>query len=505
MHKIIIVGGGTAGAIAAAYIKSTWGPTVEINLIHDSKTPSIGVGESLTPSIFRFLNFCKINKDILIKEANATMKLGLKFKNWLNDGKSYYHPFDHFSVVTGDPMINQYADLNLAAAYDMMNGTYDLDRTYSGYYMDNCLLPDTKAKATGWAMHIDATKFSEVVLKLMGRNINIIDDKVNDVIVKDNNIDGLILEKKGLVKADFYIDASGFKAVLMNKLKNTWVDKSDWLPLDRFIPNPVPTFFDKLPPYTTSEATDNGWILQVPLQHRWGTGYLYCSEFTSDDEAHKKFATWTRKNHKVQLPNDHKILKFKSGYWEDLWVGNCLAIGLSSSFSEPLEATNIHQAIDQLSRFGLVNEFNNNEWDRKKYNKWSRQTLDNIYLYLRFCYTTDRTDSKFWKYMTNNVPSEVALLDEKARNSWLTFCDIDSREGIFSYVNFTAVSAGLNKPNKEKIMKQLIDKNKIAFAKSLSEKIANLKNAAKESYLVDHKQYLNEIINSVVFQNHDRR
>ena len=498
-RKITIVGGGTAGAIAACYLKSTWGPTVDIEVIYDHKNPSIGVGESLTPSIFRFLNFCKINKEVLIRKANATMKIGLKFKNWLNDGKSYYHAFDHYSVVSSDPAINQYADFNLTAAYDIIQGTYDLDRMYSGYYMDKCVLPDTKAKFMGLAMHIDATILNEVLLRQLGFNVTVIDDVVKDVIVKDNNIEGLVLEKKGKVTSDFYIDASGFSAILMSKLKNTWIDKTDWLPLDRFIPNPIPTDFAKLPPYTTSEATENGWILQVPLQHRWGTGYLYCSEFTSDEEAYAKFHLWTKKNHKKQLSSNPKILKFKSGYWKDLWVGNCLAIGLASSFAEPLEATNIHQAIDQVSRFGLVYEFNKNEWDRKSYNTWARRILDNLYLYLRFCYTTGRTDSKFWNYMTNNTPEEVALLDEKCKNSFLTYADIDPREGIFSYVNFTAVAVGLQKPNKQKIMNHLIEKNRINFAKGLSEKLATAKAAAQDSYLVDHKQYIDEILNTVAF------
>ena len=503
MKKFVIVGGGLAGVIAATQIRSFYGYNVEIILVYDHKTPSIGVGESLTPNFNNYLKTVGIAKEELIKNLNATVKVGLKFKNWLNDGNYFFHNFE--SYTNQDPF-------NLIAAHEMVHNDYNDDFCYSDFFMKNGLVPEPyvpdqnlsaqmqqmqQSFAAPSTIHIDASITGDYFLNKfkIPQKIKVIDDIVKDVVKKGENIESIILNKNGKLQGDFYIDASGFASVLFKHMGAEWVDKTDWLPLDRCIPFPLLTKFNKtLPPYTTSEATDNGWILQVPLQHRWGLGYLYCSKFTSDDEAFNKFNIWVKKNHKTTVNTD-KILKFKSGYWKDQWVGNCLAIGLASGFTEPLEATNIHQTITQthflFNRYNFSKDCN---FERKQYNELMENTFKNIYLYLRFCYTGGRKDSKFWKYMSNSVPQPVKDIENKLKYGILNSLELSHREvaNFFNYVNFTRIAWGLKKPDKKIIKQIMMDRNYLAPAYNLKVKYLESYNMMKNKS-VDHLEYINKV------------
>jgi tryptophan 7-halogenase len=459
-YKFVVVGGGTAGIIAATKLVTSYGDSAEVVMIYDHKNPGIGVGESLTPLIRSFLEDINVDQAELIKNVNATVKIGLKFKNWLNDGKYFYHGFNQF----------QSNSTNISAAYDISQNIYDGDCMYPSFYYENNIIPYpyVQSRATATALHIDATLFSKFIENKFKDKITIIDDVVTDVIKKGNNIISLKLKKSGILEGDFFVDATGFQRVLMNRLTNKWIDMSKSLPIDRFIPNPVHTAPENLPPYTISEATDNGWILQVPLQNRWGTGYLYCSKFTTDEEAINKFSIWSKDNYNAKLTSP-KVLSFESGYWHDQWVGNCIVTGLASGFAEPLEATNIHHSIYQLNKFCNIFNFKVFEHDVTTYNATQRELYKNIYLYLGFCYTTGRTDSKFWKYITNNIPDDVKNLEDKVKNDYISLDNIDGP--MFKFENFTCIANGLNKFNRSNIESQLRRRNLFNTAKLLSEQV----------------------------------
>jgi len=480
--KFVIVGGGTAGLIAASYLATAFKENTEIVLIYDHNNPGIGVGESLTPIFKQFLNDTKITQAELIKNVSATVKIGLKFKNWLNDGKSFCHGFNQFNSERW----------GIRAAYDIVNNNYDGDCLYSSEYFEKGIIPSPTIKSIhGNALHIDATLLSRFIENKFKDKITIIDDVVVDVVKSKNNIKEVILKNRGIVKGDFFIDASGFQCVLMKHMNNSWVDKSKQLPINRFIPNPVPTTHnDNIPPYTISEATDSGWILQVPLQHRWGTGYLYCSDFTTDEQAHDKFSIWSKENYNFKVTS-HSVLKFKSGYWKDQWVGNCLVTGLASGFAEPLEATNIHHTITQLIKFCNIFNYTILEQDRVIYNNAQRELYENIYTYLGFCYTTGRTDSEFWKYMTNNIPGNIKQLLEKAENDYL---NADCVDGVmFMYENFTCVASGLKKFNTNKIKDILIRKGLYNIGKNLSYKLRQDR-LEQIKHSINHKSYIDSIV-----------
>lgn len=481
-YRFVIVGGGTAGMMTATLFKNYWGNLVDVTVIYDHKNPGIGVGESLTPSIYTFLNYLGITREDMIANVNATVKLGLQFKNWLNDGGYYYH---NFSQIPQDPNGNLYE-----AAYDIIHNMYDNDSTYSKYFMESSRIPIDTNKSQ--SLHIDATLFSKFLENRFKDHLTVVDGVVNDVIKSGDIIESVLLKDGRMIKGDFFVDASGFQYVLFKHLTKDWVDKKDWLPLDKCIPNPLPWRFTEQPTFTTSEASDQGWILQVPLSNRWGTGYLYSSEFLDDDRAFHNFETFLNTNYGHNtLANKSKVLTFKSGYWRKQWVGNCIAVGLASGFTEPLEATNIHHVVVQTKHFIEVFNFNIFNHDVAQYNKHMQDFYDNVYLYLRFCYTTNRTDSEFWKYMTNTVPQEVKDLEEK-----VTYDILSQRSSpglIFHYGNYVRVANGLKKINKESWKRDLKNRNIFDIARLMAIKLQQSKLVDFETS-VDHLQYVQGIL-----------
>ena len=484
-YKFVVVGGGSAGVICATYLKKYWGDNAEVILLYDQNIPGIGVGESLTPIIYNYLNYIGITRDELVKNVNATVKLGLKFKGWTGKGTEYLHTFaepnqDHSTL-----------DSNVCAAYDISNEQYEYDVTYDDFYFDQCRIPtDENANQ---ALHIDAVEFSRYVEEKFKDDLTIIDGNVEEVVRKGNeNISHLILKDGSVVEGDFFIDASGFKSILFNNLDVEWVDKTDWLPLDRCIPNPMPYKFDRQPPYTTAEASDEGWVLQVPLSDRWGVGYLYCSKFCSDGKAFKNFEKFLNENYDTSLNNKDKVLKFKSGYWKEQWVGNCISVGLSSGFTEPLEATNIHHTIFQIQEFTRLFNFKVFNYDVKNYNETMIDFYEDAYTYLRFCYTNGRKDTDFWKYMNDNTPEKVKDIDEKISNDIMNSSSFRRRH-MFTQGNFTKVAYGLDKIDKKRYREILKKRNMVGIAKHQSQDCEVVKGKNKMTS-TDHREYINRIL-----------
>jgi hypothetical protein len=485
-HKFVVVGKGTSGAITATYLKAYWGENVDVTCVFDSKIKTIGVGESLTPSIYNYLNYIGISREEMIKKVNATVKIGLKFQNWTGDGSGFYHTFSQ--LLTTDSFIDHH---NFVGGYDIATNRYDNQLLYGKFLLDGNRIP--KTQDVPQSLHFDATLLSEYVLEKFKDKLNLIDAKVVDVVLKENDfIDHLQLEDGRKVYGDFFIDATGFASLLFKKLNRTWIDKTDWMPLDRCIPNPTsythPGFIN---PYTTAEASSDGWILQVPLQERWGTGFLYSSEFTTDEQAFERFDSFLKQRYSQSLTNTSRVINFKSGYWSEQWIGNCLAVGLSSGFAEPLEATNIHQTIDQIQLFLYIYNFKVFDFDRKEYNDFNTRFYNRIYDYIRFCYTGGRSDSVFWEYMNANVPQRVKDIEEKIyrdiTNDWNWI------HGIFSYQNFTCVAHGLNKIDRESYMKEIFARNVLKVAKEKSDYfIASKHRLNQDSY--DHYLYIKNVI-----------
>ena len=483
MKTFLIVGGGTAGVIAASYLKKYYGQNYKIILLYDHKKPRIGVGESTTPFIWSYINYLNIPLSKLLGETNFTIKLGVKLKNWLGKGDVYWNNFSEINYWSREEDKH-----NIFHAYERYIEEKELNNyQFSSFYTENNLLPsvDNYVKA----LHLDTEELSEYILKNYADGIEIIDDIIEDVLVDDNGIKKIITKNKRELTADVYFDASGFNKILISKLNNDFTDISDVFPLNCAIPFQVNKTKNHIESYTLAEATKNGWIWQTPLYNRYGTGYLYSSKFTSKEEAQKDYNKWLIDNHGVELDTDREI-KFTSGYYKDCWVKNCVAIGFASGFIEPLESTTIQIIINQMFMFSNMYSGKILSYDQKMFNKKHQIYFENILNYILFHYHTKRTDSEFWKYMSSSLPEWVYDLEEKMKYSILNEFNTDNRN--FSYNEYTTICDGLNISSKKGAenylnMSNLLEKSKLYFNELKSMKIAN------RELIIDHKKYLTDL------------
>ncbi len=444
--KICVVGGGTAGWIAASYIKKSYNDLVDVTIVYDHSEPVIGVGESTTPAILDFLHTVGLSYNDLIKNIGSTLKVGIKFTDWNGDGKRYYHNFS--SLRTPHPTIS---DINLIAAHELINGLDTGGETYSSYASDNFLIPvdNNKECMANVALHIDGVAFSEYLSSKFSNLVSVIDDKVVDIEIKNNKIDYVTCDKIGKIYADIFIDATGLKSVLMNKLKNNFVNKSQYLHMDSAFTATIPNT-QNIPPYTEAIATKDGWIWKIPLQTRYGSGYVYSSKFTKDEDARQEYIKHIKEVHGIENPEVSNMpIKFTPGYWEEQWTGNCVAVGLASGFVEPLEATNIHMIITQSRLFCGCWDANETEWSRTVYNKLTSNMYEQTFDFIRFHYHTKREDSPLWIECKNNKPQWLINLSEKFKKGMITSFDVYYNwdrilgNNIFGLAAWTRVGLGL--------------------------------------------------------------
>lgn len=490
--KIVVVGGGTAGVMAATYFRAYWGDLADITMIYDHKRPGIGVGESLTPIFDSYLKAVGVSTIDLIKNCNATIKLGLKFTNWTHEGSSWFHGFPHnesYSLI--DQVIY---DFNAVEAYQIANDENDSGWHYGQFYFDKAVIPSDNNLTYRHALHVDANLVGRYIEKKYKDVINVVDGIVDRVDVENRTIKSIKLADGREFTADLFIDASGLEKVLFKHLDVEWTDLSKDLPTDRTIPNPLFKQFDSIPPYTVAEATKNGWILDVPLSNRHGTGYVYSSKFTTDEEAKKEFDQWLKKTYNVGLGSD-RVIKFSSGYHKEQWVGNCVSIGLASGFVEPLEATNIHHTFIQIDSITKLFTGVHSEFLRKNYNTRMRQIYDDSFRYIRFFYHTRRTDSEFWKYMSSNLSPELIEIEDLMSNTYLSRSDFSTGEAnMFESADYNCVGYGhgLYK-NKKGIENYLKVHHLYDHAAKLSKMIQETKTKYQQN-AVDHKQWIASII-----------
>lgn len=483
MKKFVVLGSGTSGLIAASMIKKYWGDKIQVSLFYDAKRKNIGVGESTTPVIHLFLNAMGISTEDLIRDLSVSIKLGINFKNWIPNTE-YFHGFQEVSFWGESD--------HSSAVYSILNDCYNGGLLYNEA---TTTLPKEIFDYTH-ALHIDTQEFSNYIFEKMGEMIDFIDDVAEKINIKDNKIESIDFKNSGNVTADFYIDASGFNSLLIKNLNTDWNDITDCLPIDRAIPQQVPYDFKEVPSYTLAEATDNGWIWQIPIGNRYGTGYLYSSKFTTDEEAKEKYNVWLLERFGVELKTD-RIIHYKPGYYDQAWVGNCLAVGLSSGFVEPLESTGIHIIINQIKDFiSLNSNLTFLEYNRKKFNEINLRAYRVIVDFICLHYNTNRTDSDFWNYMTENKTEWVRDFDEKCRYEFLDAQNLgnNSTKFVWPLDSFIQVANGLNMFDKKRIKEYLDSKREkqqiLDFAKENYE-YTQLKKF--ENKRVSHKEIINAI------------
>jgi hypothetical protein len=477
--KIVIVGGGTAGWAAALIICRRQLGVHDITVIESTKIGVIGVGESTT-GLFTNLITNELwdlgcDHDELIAETGATLKYGIKHKGWTNDiNKHYFGPIDGSETMKAVP------DPFFAFAHACMPEK-DLPRT--SLFGNNTLDNTTDFTKNGdWqsrthAMHVDAHLIGQYFKKICLKNkVKHIDTEVSHANLDENGfIKSVNCSDNTIVEGDFFIDCSGFNRILMKQMGAKWNSFQKNLPINTGMPFQLKYLNDEVPePFTTAWAQSAGWMWQIPLLDRKGCGYVFCDAYTTPDKAKEEIEM--RLGREIE---PIKIIKFDTGRQESSWIKNCLAIGLSSAFLEPLEATSIHTTIAQITWFAfefLKPSYRDtiNPASIEMYNKRTRRIFDDTKDFLVAHYMGRRTDSEFWKYIDTGVTKTefVDYLLETCKSRLPSINDFPEYYGSIGWPLYSHVLAGIGRLPKEVSTKALND----------TIPTGNLKSVTAESY-----------------------
>jgi tryptophan halogenase len=403
--KIVIVGGGTAGWVTAAMIYK-YRTDIDVTVVESSKLPIIGAGEGSADSLTWLINEPwpndVVNELDFLRKTKATPKLAINLKNWKGDGSSIYSPIS--PSATASLPIDK-----LFLASILKYGKSDKASFNSWILDDNLSTFDKKYKKispqiANHSYHFDGALvgqyFKDVCLKF---GVTIIDSEVEDLIFDSNEfLKELKLTNGQTLESDLWIDSTGFSRALMSKTKNKWISFKDELPVNSAIPFSTNITSFNVKYETTAETLNCGWLWKIPLQERYGCGYVYCDEFQSYDKSISELRTKLR-----QDIEPIKHIKFDCGRYENTWYKNIVSVGLSSHFLEPLQATSIHIAIFTATNLILHSLkdvetiFNNSNVNG--FNNRVNVVIDDYKDLLQMHYLSGREDTSFWKFVKNEI------------------------------------------------------------------------------------------------------
>lgn len=347
-QHIVIVGGGTAGWMAAAALSRFTNRT--ITLVESEAVGTVGVGEATIPQIRLFNAGLGIDEAEFLRETRGSFKLGIEFAGWAGAGRSYMHAFGPIGHPAGVLPFHHYWLRARAAGQAKELQAYSLNELAGRAIKMQMWNPKAGEPAPDmpWAYHFDAGLYAAFLRRYSEqRGVERTEGLVSDVQRDDHGITSITLDNGHIIAGDFFIDCTGFRGLLIDgALGSNLEDWTHWLPCDRAIAVPCTTKGD-FTSYTRATARKAGWQWRIPLQHRIGNGHVYCSEFMSDDEALGTLL----ENIDGELQAEPNRLHFKTGMRKQQWVGNCLALGLSAGFMEPLESTSIHLIQSSIARF----------------------------------------------------------------------------------------------------------------------------------------------------------
>ncbi|MET0356302.1 MAG: tryptophan halogenase family protein, partial [Cellvibrio sp.] len=413
INKIVIVGGGTAGWMAAAALSKVLGcQNYTITLVESEHIGTVGVGEATIPMINLFNRVLGLDENEFVRETNATFKLGIEFLNWGKLGQRYFHPFGSLGLDMDGISFNHFW-----MRWKKSGGNLD----YSKFSAETEAARANKFMRTAgesgpaymphinYAFQFDASLYAKFLRRYSeSRAVKRVEGKIVEVKQHSDSgfIQSLILQNGTSIDGDFFIDCSGFRGLLIEQtLKAGYHDWSHWLPVNRAAAVPCENT-GMLFPYTRATAQEFGWQWRIPLQHRTGNGYVYCDKFITEDAAAEKLLS--RLDGKALA--EPKTLKFVTGMRKKCWDKNCVAIGLASGFLEPLESTSIH--LVQVAIAKLLTMFPRDgisEMMVRRFNhEMSFDYNDVKDLLIAHYKVTEREDTEFWRYVKNmSIPDSL--------------------------------------------------------------------------------------------------
>lgn len=444
VRSIAIVGGGTAGWSAAALLAHRLaGSGTAITLIESSSIPTVGVGEATIPPIFEFLQACGIDEVAFIRRTGATMKLAIEFRDWLEPGHRYWHPFGNFGVTVNERPFHHFWWRNIAGG-----GT----ETLADFCPAIALAEDGKftfpapdgafpSGGLAFALHFDAGLVAAYLREIAERaGVTRLDRMVRGVDrSSDGNIAALVLDDEERVAADLFIDCSGFRGLLIEEaLASGYDDWRHWLPCDRAVAVPSEHRPGRTP-YTIATARAAGWQWRIPLQHRVGNGYVYASAHLEENAAADALLA------SLDAPAlaEPRHLRFVAGHRRRAWIGNCVAIGLSAGFLEPLESTSIHLIHTGLNR--LLDYWPDRAMDPALQRAFNRETgaeYAHIRDFLLLHYVPNRRFGEpFWDAirataLPDSLVEKIELFEQAGRI-------VSRRRELFSDISWWFVAHGM--------------------------------------------------------------
>lgn len=427
VNDVVILGGGSAGWMTAAYLKKAM-PRMNVKLVESSDVPIIGVGEATIAHLAQFMLFLGLKEKDWMPECNASYKYAIRFDNWHEKGDSYWHPFEAI------PKFQASRSLSFYWMYDQYrkNRGRSRESLYSDCFMGvdlfkKNLIPKregskdfvdafeikvgehTHQQQVGYAYHFDAGLFGQFLKNKVAKPAGVehVIDNVTKVNLKENGfIDYLDTKNGGKIYGDLFVDCTGFLALLIDKTYHEPFDSyHETLFCDRAIAMQIPyeDIGAELQPYTTATALSSGWVWNTPLVSRRGTGYVYCSGFKDKDEAEMEYRQHLGEDRVKDFTARH--IPIRVGKHTRTWVKNCVAIGLSSGFIEPLESTGIH--FIHVSAVKLAEALSGryfNVADVTAYNWYVQEMMEEVREFLSLHYAlTQREDSAFWKEVKYNT------------------------------------------------------------------------------------------------------
>ena len=469
VDKVVIVGGGTAGWMAAAALSRYFNDgRRQIVLVESDAIGTVGVGEATIPPLREFNSMLGISENDFLRATRGTFKLGIEFVNWGRKGDRYFHPFGFFGQDLHGIPFHQLYLRESGANPDVAGRITDYSMNAASAAAGRFGRPSASAKPPlseiRHAYHFDAALYARFLRQIAeSQGTRRVEGRITGVVRngESGDIESVTLESGEAVDGQLFIDCSGFRGLLIEEeLQAGFEDWSHWLPMDRAWALPS-TGAGTPDPFTRATAHDAGWQWRIPLQHRTGNGHVFSSAYIDAETARETLLA----NVEGEPLSEPRLLQFRTGMRRKAWSHNVVALGLSSGFLEPLESTSIHLIQNGIQRlFALFPDQPINEYDRDAYNRGMRELYEDVRDFVILHYkATQRDDTAFWRYVRDMaVPDSLAARMDQWQRRGRVFRE---NAELFTLPSWVAVMLGQNiVPELHEPIAGTLDEAKVAQA-----------------------------------------